>query len=71
MSHCKNCGSSGAKSLITGGINLGKFCFKCASKIDKSVTNDVDVSPQYSDDMYTRELYHKLTHAPNSPWRGY
>lgn len=71
MSHCKNCGSSGAKNLITGGINLGEFCFKCASKIDKSVTNYADVNPQYSDDMHTRELYHKLTSAPNSPWRGY
>lgn len=71
MYHCKNCGASGAKTLITGGIDLGKYCFKCASKIDKSVHCDDGCSPRYSDDMHTRELYHRLTSAPNSPWRGY
>ena len=71
MSDCVKCGDSGAKVLFTGGKNLGCFCFKCASSIDKSVSDGADSYPQYSDNMYTRELYHRLTRAPNTPWKGY
>ena len=71
MATCIKCGSEGAKSLVSKGKDYGKLCFRCASRIDDSISRSEDVYPQYSDDFETRRLYHNLTSAPNTPWRGY
>ena len=72
MATCIKCGSEGAKSLVSNGNDYGKLCFRCAQRIDDSVRRDNSgCDPRYSDDMETRRMYHALTSAPNSPWRGY
>lgn len=71
MSTCVKCGCGGAKTLLSGGRNWGLLCWSCAIRIDVSVTDPDGHDPRYSDDMFTREMYHRLTSAPNSKWKGY